>query len=213
MSEFTQPDSEFAGGIIGSRSDHQSAPFALTEELASVYRMHPLMPDHFTFKSASTGSVLTKEELSGVCGRNIARLAARMSLADLLYSLGVSHPGVITLHNYPGHLQRLRTGPSEPIDLAAIDIFRDRERGVPRYNEFRRLINKEPVKSFDELTDNRAWRKQLRTVYGDELGKVDLMTGLFAEPPPPGLQLQRDGVQDHVSDARTVVEERQVLYR
>ena len=67
-----------------------------------------------------------------------------------------------------------------------MDILRDRERGVPRYNQFRRLLHKDPVKSFDELTDNPAWRKQLREVYGNDLEKVDLMTGLYAEPLPPG---------------------------
>jgi hypothetical protein len=42
------------------------------------------------------------------------------------------------------------------------------------------------VKSFDELTDNPEWRKQLKEVYGGDLEKVDLMTGLFAEPLPEG---------------------------
>jgi len=74
----------------------------------------------------------------------------------------------------------------EHLDLAAVDILRDRERGVPRYNQFRRLLHKDPVKSFDELTDNPAWRKQIREVYNNDLEKVDLMTGLFAEPLPPG---------------------------
>ena len=67
-----------------------------------------------------------------------------------------------------------------------MDILRDRERGVPRYNQFRRLMHKEPVKSFDELTDNPAWRKQIKEVYNGDLEKVDLMTGLFAEPLPEG---------------------------
>ena len=67
-----------------------------------------------------------------------------------------------------------------------VDILRDRERGVPRYNEFRRLLHKKPVKSFDELSDKPAWRKQIKEVYNGDLEKVDLMTGLFAEPLPPG---------------------------
>src|SRR4029453_10431787 len=60
-----------------------------------------------------------------------------------------------------------------------------RERGVPRYNQFRRLLHKNPVKSFDELSDNPAWRKQLKDVYGD-VDTVDLRAGLSAEPLPPG---------------------------
>ena len=57
---------------------------------------------------------------------------------------------------------------------------------MPRYNQFRRLLRKDPVKSFDEITDNPAWRKQIKEVYNGDLEKVDLMTGLFAEPLPDG---------------------------
>ena len=67
-----------------------------------------------------------------------------------------------------------------------MDILRDRERGVPRYNQFRRLLRKEPVKSFDEITDNREWRAEIKRVYNGDLEQVDLMTGLFAEPLPKG---------------------------
>jgi hypothetical protein len=42
------------------------------------------------------------------------------------------------------------------------------------------------VKSFEELTDNAVWREQIRKVYNNDLEKVDLMTGLFAEPLPDG---------------------------
>ena len=52
--------------------------------------------------------------------------------------------------------------------------------------QFRRLLRKEPVKSFDELTTNPEWRTQIKRVYGGDLEKVDLMTGLFAEPLPEG---------------------------
>jgi hypothetical protein len=57
---------------------------------------------------------------------------------------------------------------------------------VPRYNQFRRLLRKDPVKSFDELTTNPEWRDQIKRVYGGDLEKVDLMTGLYAEPLPDG---------------------------
>ena len=114
-------------------------------------------------------------------------MARRISLLDLFYSFGVSHPGAIRLHNFPRHLQNLRLDNGERFDLAAVDILRDRERGEPRYNQFRRLLRKEPVRSFDELTDNPDWRKEIRDVYENDLEKVDLMTGLYAEPLPDGL--------------------------
>ena len=65
------------------------------------------------------------------------------------------------------HAAQLPEVPAEPdarrrraARSAAVDILRDRERGVPRYNQFRRLLHKEPVKSFEELTDNAVWRER-----------------------------------------------------
>jgi hypothetical protein len=178
-------DSEAIAGIVGSKADHHSAPYSLTEEFVSVYRMHPLMPDEIVFRSLATGRVLETCPLEAVTGKRTPQIAERVTMPDMFYSFGVAHPGAVTLHNYPKTLQNLRRDDGEHLDLAAVDIYRDRERGVPRYNEFRRLIHKEPVKSWDELTDNPAWRKQLKDVYGD-LEKVDLMTGMYAEPLPVG---------------------------
>jgi hypothetical protein len=179
-------DSEILGGIVGSKADHHSAPYSLTEEFVAVYRMHPLIPDDIVFKSLSTGQILETRTLTEVAGRNTPAIAQRIAMKDLFYSFGVAHPGAITLHNYPRHLQNLRRDNGEHLDLAAVDILRDLERGVPRYNQFRRLLRKDPVNSFDELTDNVAWRAELKRVYNNDLEKVDLMTGLFAEPLPPG---------------------------
>jgi hypothetical protein len=98
----------------------------------------------------------------------------------------MAHPGAVTLHNYPKHLQNLTRENGEHFDLAAVDILRDRERGVPRYNTFRELVHKPRVKSFEELTDNPVWREEIRRVYNNDIDKVDLMTGLYAEPLPEG---------------------------
>ena len=71
------------------------------------------------------------------------------------------------------------------VDLAATDVLRIRERGVPRYNDFRRLFHLKPAATFEELTDNPQWAKELREVYGD-VERVDLMVGLYAERLPKG---------------------------
>ena len=179
-------DKEYLGGIIGSKADHHTAPYSLTEEFVAVYRMHPLMPDDYAFHSLATGRLLEKLQLSEIAGRRTPAIAERLTMPDLFYSFGTCHPGAITLHNYPRHLQNLTRDDGQRLDLAMVDILRDRERGVPRYNQFRRLFHKKPATSFDELTDKPEWRKQLKEVYNGDLEKVDLMTGLFAEPLPPG---------------------------
>jgi len=179
-------DDELLGGIVGSKADHHTAPYSLTEEFVSVYRLHPLIPDQFTFRSHQTGATLETRELPEIAGRKTRAVVERIPMTDLFYSFGVSHPGAITLHNYPKHLQNLTLDNGEHLDLAAVDVLRDRERGVPRYNQFLRLVHKDPVTSFEELTDNPVWREELRRVYDNDIEKVDLMTGLYAEPLPEG---------------------------
>jgi Animal haem peroxidase len=179
-------EDELLGGIVGSHAEQFGAPYSLTEEFVAVYRMHPLMPDTFVFKSVATGAALETQELPAVAGRNTRAVTERVAMRDLFYSFGITNPGAVTLHNYPKHLQNLTRDDGEHLDLASVDIFRDRERGVPRYNQFRQLVHKPPVKSFEELTDNPVWREQIRTVYNNDIEKVDLMTGLYAEPLPEG---------------------------
>ncbi|KAL9032953.1 MAG: hypothetical protein Q9180_006209, partial [Flavoplaca navasiana] len=48
--------SEVISGIPGSGVDHFSAPYSLTEEFVSVYRMHSLIPDSIAFHSATSGT-------------------------------------------------------------------------------------------------------------------------------------------------------------
>ena len=57
---------------------------------------------------------------------------------------------------------------------------------MPRYNEFRKLLHLPPVGSFEEMTDNPTWADELRRVYDNEVDRVDLTVGLYAEPVPEG---------------------------
>lgn len=182
-------DNEVISGIPGSHTEFDGVPFALTEEFVAVYRMHPLMPDGLTFRDHTDDAVVAEHQLADLFMPQ-SRIRDRLREMgrphpDLLYSLGRAHPGQLALHNYPRALQSLSRHPGEDIDLACIDILRNRERGVPRYNQFRRLFRMAPASSFDDLTDNRQWARELESVYGD-IEKVDLMVGLYAEPKPVG---------------------------
>ena len=173
-------------GIPGSPTDHFSGPYALTEEFVSVYRMHGLMPDDFEFRSAQTDqTVHPNQNLRSVSGRSTREVMTAVSMPDLFYSFGTSHPGALVLHNFPKLLQRLEKDDGTIQDLAAVDILRDRERGVPRYNRFRQLLHMPPVKTFHDITDNSEWVEELRRTYNDDIDSVDLMVGLLAESPRP----------------------------
>ncbi len=179
-------DSEALSGIIGSSTDHHAAPYYLTEEFVSVYRMHPLIPDEVDFYSLEDNRFLMQKNFFEISGNRTRALNDAMSMDDLFYTFGITYPGAITLHNYPRFLQHLVRDNGEVFDLAAVDILRDRERGVPRYNRFRELLGKNRVNSFDEITSNQVWADELREVYQNDIDSVDLMVGLFAEDLPSG---------------------------
>jgi Animal haem peroxidase len=178
--------SEVISGIPGSPHDHFGVPYAMTEEFVAVYKMHALIPDDYVLRSSADDSLLQEADFPHVANQGAVDLLGRLLLADLFYSFGVAHPGAIQLHNYPRTLQRFLRPDGNYMDLASVDILRARELGVPRYNEFRQLLHKNPVRSFEELTDNPTWREELRRVYEGDIERVDPMVGLYAEPKPPG---------------------------
>ncbi len=180
-------------GIPGSSTDHHGVPYAITEEFVSVYRMHPLLPDRLEFYAVDKGQVATASLLDVAFERSRQFLAAQnLGMDDVVYSFGRMAAGALTLHNYPDTLRNLTLPNTVTLDLAAVDILRDRERGVPRYNDFRERVHLPRVGSFDELVGDRPeraqWARELQEVYGN-VDAVDLMVGLFAEAPPPGFGL------------------------
>ncbi|MEM7796414.1 MAG: peroxidase family protein [Cyanobacteria bacterium P01_C01_bin.118] len=177
---------DLLSGIVGSETDHHRAPYYLTEEFASVYRLHPLIPDELQFYSLDGNRPLQATDFFQMSGKRSRALLESISMPDLYYSFGISHPGALTLHNYPKFLQKLVRDNGEVFDLAAVDILRDRERGVPRYNRFRELIGRTRVKSFEEISSNKQWVEEMRRIYNNDINAVDLMVGLFAEDLPEG---------------------------
>lgn len=178
--------SDVISGVPGSSTNHHGVPYSLTEEFVAVYRMHPLLPDDFTFRSSKSGEVMQEHSFPELGALQARTRLEELTVANAFYSLGVAHPGAITLHNYPRFLQHFERPDGTILDLAATDVLRNRERGVSRYNDFRRLFHLKPAETFDELTGNASWASEMRQVYDNDLSRVDLMVGLYAERLPRG---------------------------
>ncbi len=179
--------SEEISGIPGSNLYHHGAPYAMTEEFVAVYRMHPLIPDTYSLRTPINNQLieeLTFEEVAGLQTHGVLE-DERITLDNLFYSFGTSNPGAIALHNFPQGLRRFKEPDGTLLDLAAADILRDRERGVPRYNEFRRRFHMKPAERFEDFSDDPAIVEQIRRIYADP-EDVDLMIGLYAEKLPEG---------------------------
>ncbi len=147
-------------------------------------------------------------------------------LASWALSMGRQRLGLLTLQNHPHFLQSLELprlqSATGKIDVVALDLIRDRERGVPRFNEFRRQYGLQQLTSFDDFIDPRLARGTperaeqerlvgiLREVYGQhrcDASKVITAAQRNPDGTPINDCLGRpDGsLVDNVEDVDTVV--------
>jgi hypothetical protein len=177
---------ELISGIVGSPLDHHTAPYSITSEFVCVYRMHPLIPDDYAIHSHATGEKIGETDFTPIQGHGTRTSIDEYGMTDWVYSLGLGHPGAITLHNHPNALRNLTRVNGDHIDIATVDILRDRERGVPRYNDFREKLRKRRIEKFEDLTPNPEWNAQIKDVYSGDIDKIDTQVGMLGEALPPG---------------------------
>jgi Animal haem peroxidase/Catalase len=177
-------DTHSMTGIPTTMPDHHGVPFSLTEDFVTVYRMHPLLPDRYVFRDHRTGAVVGRPGFHDIQGIDADEQLRSLGLDSMLYSFGLSHPGAITLHNYPESLRRFQRD-DELVDMAVVDLVRTRHRAIPRYNDFRAGLHLPRITRWDDLCAEPESVVILSELYRS-IDEVDTMVGLFAETSPDG---------------------------
>src|SRR4029077_20552334 len=166
----TNPN-DLNGGV-----NHFGSPFNFPEEFVTVYRLHALVPDLIEYRDANKDPNKIVEKVAVIQTFESKATDAMRSrgIANWGLSLGRQRLGLLTLHNHPQFLQNIRLPrldtPTGQIDIAALDLIRDREHGVPRFNEFRRQYGLRQWTSYDDFVDQTlspdspARRQQMETV-------------------------------------------------
>jgi hypothetical protein len=180
-------------GIIGLGSDgpdinggvnHFGSPFNFPEEFINAYRLHAMLPDLLEYRDRKAGwqRIVKKIPVAGTLGGKATAALRERGMGNWAVSMGRQRLARLSLQNHPLFLQnleimRLQT-PTGKIDALALDILRDRERGMPRYNEYRRQYGLKQLTSFDDFMDprlpensqereqQRATVATLREIYG-----------------------------------------------
>jgi hypothetical protein len=140
---------------------HFGSPFNFPEEFINAYRLHSMVPDLIEYRDLAAGPNKIQEKIpvAAVLRGNATLALRRRGMANWALSLGRQRLGRLTLRNHPLFLQNLAvpqtSSPTGMIDVVALDIVRDRERGIPRYNEFRRQYGLKQLTSFDDFIDPR----------------------------------------------------------
>ncbi|KAG4958830.1 hypothetical protein JHK87_035463 [Glycine soja] len=183
------------GGLVGlKRPENHGVTYSLTEEFATVYRMHSLLPDNLQLRdiSATPGPNKSLPLIKEIPMKNLIGLQGEKTLSEIglarqLVSMGHQACGALELWNYPEWLRDLvpqeidGTDRPDHVDLAALEIYRDRERSVARYNQFRRALLLIPISKWEDLTDDKEAIQVLEEVYGDDVEELDVLVGLMAE--------------------------------
>jgi hypothetical protein len=176
------------GGVVGNPIEKHGEPFGLTEEFVEVYRLHSLLPESLRIRPVSGAGDPVDVYLPTTRQAGSRKTTQRYAMTDLFHSFGTQHPGQLVLNNFPAFMQEMSIPGNPLFDMGAVDILRARERGVPRYNDFRRHLGLNPIRSFEDLTDDSAQIARLKSVYGDrpeDVERLDLMIGTLAEARRP----------------------------
>ena len=90
------------------------------------------------------------------------------------------------------------------LDLAALNIQRGRDHGLPDYNSVRAAYGL-PAKSFAEITTDVDVQNELSAMYDGDINEVDLWVGVLAEDHLPGTsvgELLATGIADQFTRLR-----------
>jgi hypothetical protein len=208
--------------------NHFGSPFNFPEEFITVYRLHPLVPDLIEYRDLANdpNRIRNKVPVVETFRGKASEVVHSQGLANWALSMGRQRLGALTLHNHPRFLQNLKMGrlesKTQQIDVAALDLIRDRERGVPRFNEFRRQYGLRLLTSFDDFMDARLPKnspqrseqqemvRSLREVYGQhrcDASKVitDAQLNPDGSPINDCLGHPDGSMVDNVEDVDTVV--------
>ncbi|KAL4577205.1 hypothetical protein LXL04_013310 [Taraxacum kok-saghyz] len=183
------------GGLVGLKEpNNHGVPYSLTEEFTSVYRMHSLLPDQLFIRDVNSKpgpnkspKLSKKIDMINLIGKGGEKELLDIGFTTQMVSMGHQACGQLELWNYPVWLRNIvpqsADGTDRPdhIDLATLDIYRDRERNVSRYNEFRRSLLLIPISKWEDLTDDKEAIDTLQEVYGDDVEQLDLLVGMMAE--------------------------------
>ena len=176
--DLSKLEEDVNGGV-----NHFGSPFNFPEEFTSVYRLHALVPDLIEYRQKeSPNAISLKIPVFATIRGDATKQMHSRGLDNWALSMGRQRLGVLHLQNLPLFLQNLPMphldSATKKLDIVALDLIRDRERGVPRFNEFRRQIGLRNLTSFDDfvdqhLTKDNPWRQQqeanikrLREIYG-----------------------------------------------
>lgn len=195
--EIYQRSRQIVMGLIQNITYNEFLPSTLGFNAIPTYSgyddsIDPQISDEFAAAAYRIGhSTLTDELLIGSEGESIP-------LAEAFF-----RPDIVSVEGIDGILEGLTLQQMQEVDskvvdavrnflddgpgfdLAAINIQRGRDQGLPDYNTLREAIGLERITSFDEMTSNESLAEMFELIYGTP-DNADPWIAMIAEDHVPG---------------------------
>ena len=179
---------EMIGGIVGSEQEHHAAPYSITEEFVSVYRLHPLLPDDYEIRDHRTGALIAETDFDPIQGHGTRAVDRRVRDVEppLLVRRRRTRArsrSTTTRRALNGHVR---------LNGDRVDLGHDRHPARPRARRAplqrlprRRCASRGSRASRTSPTTRSGTRRSATSTTATST-RVDLQVGLLGEPLPPG---------------------------
>lgn len=142
-------------------------------------------PPHTSFASRSDWNWRWDPVLQEISFRDARKIINETNVSqEFLHARAKTPARTLSLRNSPNTLNILAVPGLGKINLAEIQLQRDRERMIPRYNDARRQLLLEPQSKLEYLTDDKEGQALLKSVYTD-IEQVDFMVGWLVDKERP----------------------------
>jgi len=165
-----------------------------------AYKWHSFVPPILTLRNQRGQVIPAAANVDNIAQFQNTQLIRTYGIEPVLIGLANQPAGTIRFHNLPPGMQNnahpyLVSYPINPFgqptcqvvpafDFATVDITRDRERGIPKYNKFRQLVTAGQLAGasyFDDITENAADAQTLADLYLGDINNVDAIVGIHGE--------------------------------
>ncbi len=201
---------EFARMIVGAEVQvvtyREFLPLLLGPDAIPPYRGYSAEADSRIANEFATAAFRLGHSLLPAVLRRIDADGATIDAVDLPLAEAFFNPTLIEKHGIDPLLRGLAAGPCQELDgmlvddvrnflfgppgsggldLAALNIQRGRDHGLPSYNAARRHLGLRPARDFRDVHPDPAVHQRLAAVYAS-VDDVDLWVGGLCEPHVPG---------------------------
>lgn len=172
------------GGLVGGKRNSLGARHQFSEQFVSAYRLHAGLTDKVGIRHIGDPETRRQVSTDATRGHAAHSIVTENGLGNMFHSFGLEKGGALINNNLPDWVTDMSIDAQAVFDLSTIDIVRDRERGVPSYNDMRELQGLPRFQSYDDLGVSAETRADLERLYGPApqgLDIMDLQVGMLCD--------------------------------